>query len=116
MRSATDARIEEIKNTANLTPTSSTVYYVSSSTGSDSNSGTSPDAPLKTISMVNSKMTSGCTVCFKRGDTWRGEGVVAKKNVTITAYGEGAKPVIMASPENGGGAANASKWTNMLST
>ena len=113
LRFATDKKIEAIKNTANLTPTTSTVYYVSSSEGSDSNSGTSPDAPFKTISKVNSAMKSGCTVCFKRGDTWRGEGIVAKSNVTITAYGEGPKPVIMASPENGGGAANASKWTNM---
>ena len=53
------------------------------------------------------------TVCFKRGDTWRGEQLVAIPNLTITAYGTGAKPVIMGSPENGGGAANASKWTDM---
>ena len=53
------------------------------------------------------------TVCFKRGDTWRGEQLVAIPNLTVTAYGEGAKPVIMGSPENGGGSANASKWTDM---
>ena len=53
------------------------------------------------------------TVCFKRGDTWRGEQLVAIENLTVTAYGTGDKPVIMASPENGGGSANASKWTDM---
>ena len=52
-------------------------------------------------------------VCFKRGDTWRGEQLVAIPNLTITAYGEGEKPVIMGSPENGGGSANASKWIDM---
>ena len=112
LRLETDNKIEAIKNTANMS-VSGTVYYVSSSTGSDSNSGTSPNAPLKTLSKANSKMTSGCTVCLKRGDIWRGEGLTAKSNVTITAYGEGPKPVIIGSPENGGGAANASKWTEV---
>ena len=113
LRLTTDTRIEEIKNTPNLTPTSSTVIYVSSSEGNDSNNGTSPSTPLKTLSKANSKMTSGCTVCLKRGDIWRGEGLEAMSNVTITAYGEGPKPVIIGSPENGGGAANASKWTEV---
>ena len=53
------------------------------------------------------------TVCLKRGDTWRGEQLVAIPNLTITSYGTGAKPVIMGSPENGGGSANASKWIDM---
>ena len=89
---------------------SGTVYYVSSSEGSDSNSGTSPDAPLKTISKAMSKMNSGNTLCLKRGDVWRGEAIEAKSNLTITAYGEGPKPVIMGSYENGGGADNVEKW------
>lgn len=62
-------------------------------------------------SVLNSLSSSySATVCFKRGDTWRGEQLVAIPNLTITAYGTGAKPVIMGSPENGGGSANASKW------
>ena len=116
LRAETDKKIEEIKNTPNMS-VSGTVYYVSSSTGNDSNSGTSPDAPFKTLSKAIGKVSSWgsskTTICLKRGDTWRGESIEAKKNVTITAYGEGPKPVLMGSRENGGGAANASKWTNM---
>ena len=113
LRLETNQKIAEIKNAPNLTPSTGTVYYVSSSEGSDSNSGTSADKPLKTITAVNAKIRSGNTVCFKRGDTWRGEQLVTVKNLTVTAYGEGAKPVIMGSPENGGGSANASKWTEV---
>jgi len=116
-RFETDKRIEAIKNTQNLTPTTSKVYYVSSSTGSDSNSGTDPNAPLKTLSKAVSKAGKNSTICLKRGDTWRGTGgdtiIEAKEGYTITAYGEGPKPVIISSRENGGGSANASKWTQM---
>ena len=94
------------------------MYYVSSSEGSDSNNGTSSSTPFKTIAKVNETLEGlsswySATVCFKRGDTWRGEQLVAVDNLTVTAYGTGAKPVIMGSPENGGGSANASKWTDM---
>ena len=121
LRATTDERINAIKNTSSI-PLSTTwnkkVYYVSSSEGSDSNNGTSPSTPFKTIAKVNSTLESlsslySATVCFKRGDTWRGEQLVAIENLTVTAYGTGDKPVIMASPENGGGSANASKWTDM---
>ena len=118
LRKATDDKITEIKNTANKT-VSGTVYYVSSSEGNDSNSGTSPNAPLKTLSKAASKAdgkyswssTTPITICLKRGDTWRGESIEAREGMVITAYGNGPKPVLMASRENGGGAANASKWT-----
>ena len=117
----TDQKIAAIKNTENLTPTTGLykrVYYVSSSTGSDSNNGTSADKPFKTIAKVNSVLDGlsssySATVCFKRGDTWRGEQLVTVPKLTVTAYGTGAKPVIMGSPENGGGSANASKWTEV---
>ncbi|MBO7310664.1 MAG: hypothetical protein J6U86_04655 [Clostridia bacterium] len=112
LRQASNDRINEIKNTANRA-VSGTVYYVSSSTGNDNNSGTSPDAPLKTLSKASGKSGTGYTICLKRGDTWRGESLTPKTKVTITAYGEGPKPVLMASRENGGGATNASKWEDM---
>lgn len=93
------------------------VYYVSNS-GSDSNNGTSESTPFKTISKVNSVLENlsslySATVCFERGGVWRGEQIVAIDDLTITAYGSGAKPVIMASPENGGESANESKWTEV---
>ena len=117
LRATTDSRISEIKNTGNLTiPNGATVYYVANN-GSDSNNGTSASTPFQTITKVNAVLESSNSahvyVCFKRGDTWRGEQLVAIPNLTITAYGTGAKPVIMGSPENGGGSANASKWTDM---
>ncbi|MBQ8818604.1 MAG: hypothetical protein IJZ83_08510 [Clostridia bacterium] len=109
LRFETNKRIEAIQNTQNLTPTTSKVYYVSNS-GSDTNDGTSESAPFETIAKVNSVLgasSEAVTVCFKRGDTWRGETLNARSNLTVTAYGTGDKPVLMASPENG---ANADKW------
>lgn len=117
LRYETDKKIEAIKDTQNLTPSTAKVYYVSNS-GSDSNNGTSENTPFKTIAKVNAVLDDlsswySATVCFERGGVWRGEQLVAIPNLTITAYGTGAKPVFMGSPENGGGSANASKWTNM---
>ena len=116
LRAETNTKIEGIKNTASITSNTSRKYYVSSSTGSDSNNGTSSSTPFKTLSKLNSVIASksNVTVYLKRGDTWRGEQIVTEKdNITITAYGTGDKPVLMGSPENGGGSANASKWTDM---
>lgn len=51
-----------------------TVFYVSSSTGSDSNPGTLA-LPWKTLTKVNAQSFSpGTSVLFKRGDTWRTDG------------------------------------------
>ncbi|GEM_PF-1283377 len=54
-------------------PAGQTCYYVSSSTGSDSNAGTSPTAPWQTLSKANSILSSlhpGDELLFKSGDTW----------------------------------------------
>jgi hypothetical protein len=49
-------------------------YYVSSSSGNDSNTGLSDTSPLETIAAVNAlNLQPGDTVLFKCGDTWRGE-------------------------------------------
>lgn len=120
LRSATDTRISGIRSSANdssIVWTTGSVknYYVSSSSGSDSNSGTDSSHPWKTLSKVNAVLDEGSSsykynIYLKRGDTWRGEELYDYKtsNVTITTYGSGAKPIIMGSPENG---ANAAKWT-----
>lgn len=77
-------------------------YYVSPS-GSDSNSGTSPRAPWKTIARVNSAgLGPGDTVYFERAGLWRetlapSAGGVPGAPVTFTAYGTGAPPVISGS-------------------
>ena len=91
-----------------------TVYYVSES-GNDNNSGTEY-APFKTVDKVNSVISENNTVntvvCFKRGEIFRGQ-LLARNNVTYTAYGEGKKPVLTISPENG---ADQSKWSLVSGT
>src|SRR5271157_3850465 len=48
-----------------------TTYYVSSSAGSDSNTGTSSSTAWQTIAHVNGQTFSpGDSILFKRGDVW----------------------------------------------
>jgi len=95
-------------------PQDATVYYVSED-GNDNNNGTE-STPFKTVSKVNEVVAAAngakTVICFNRGDTFRGQ-LLAKSNVTYTAYGNGAKPIITVSPENG---AVASKWTRVSGT
>ena len=84
-----------------------TAYYVSND-GSDENNGLSPQTAWATLQKVNSaRFSRGDGVYFERGGTWRGQ-LWAQEGVIYSAYGEGAKPNIFASPENG---ADASKWS-----
>ncbi len=84
-----------------------TKYYVSPN-GDDSNDGLSPETAWKTINKaVKSPLKAGDGILLERGGLWR-EKFSAKSGVTISAYGEGEKPKIYGSPENG---ADASKWT-----
>ncbi len=110
----TAKRIEEIRNT----PTSvvpgegGTAYYVSTS-GNDANDGKSPETAWQTLSKVSTHTyNKGDVVYFKRGDIFRipaDEDVLRiTKGVSYSAYGEGDKPKIYGSPEDG---ADASKWT-----
>jgi parallel beta-helix repeat protein len=79
-----------------------TVYYVSTS-GSDSNTGTSTDKPWKTLAKVNSfSFNPGDQILFKRGEEWNGTITVKASGVsgspiTYGAYGTGAKPKIYGS-------------------
>ncbi|MBR2448394.1 MAG: right-handed parallel beta-helix repeat-containing protein [Clostridia bacterium] len=113
LREETDNRIEEILSSENMNiPSGATVYYVSNS-GSDSNNGTSPNTPWATLNKVNS--ITGSTgrdtyVLFERGGLWRGQ-LLAKNFVTYSAYGQGDKPKIYASPFDGASGAYAGKWT-----
>ncbi len=77
-----------------------TTYYVSVS-GSDSNTGLSEDAPLKTITAVNNlELAEGTRVLFKRGDIWRDETLYCQSGVYYGAYGSGEKPAFYGSKEN----------------
>lgn len=85
-------------------------YYVSPG-GNDRNSGRSPETPWATLGQVNcADLRAGDAVFFERGGIWRDTTVQTKPGVTYSAYGEGAKPRIVASPENGGDPACWSLW------
>jgi hypothetical protein len=75
-----------------------TTYYVSSSAGSDANSGTSSSAPWQTIGHVNGQsFQPGDSILFKRGDVWN-ESLTPPSSgssgnpIHFDAYGTGAAP------------------------
>lgn len=100
-----------LANTDELT-CEGTAYYVSNN-GNDSNDGLTPETAWATITKVNSAaLNYGDGVYFERGGTWRGQ-LWAQNGVIYSAYGEGAKPNIFASPENG---ADLNKWSLLEGT
>lgn len=106
-----NAKKTQVLNATSLLPTADAEVYYVSEDGDDQNAGTK-DAPWKTISKVNDAVASKNTdtkyfICFNRGDTFMGQ-LVASSNVTYTAYGTGAKPVITVSAQN---IADTQKWT-----
>jgi hypothetical protein len=77
---------------------SATTYYVSSSTGSDSNSGTASTAAWQTIAHVNAQtFQPGDSILFRRGDVWN-ESLVPPSSgtsgnpIAFDAYGNGPAP------------------------
>ncbi len=78
----------------------SITYYVSTS-GADSNAGTSASTPWKSISKVNNtqSFSPGDSILFKRGDTFTEKLIIrssgnAENNIVFGAYGKGVKPII----------------------
>lgn len=92
-----------------ITESIGTTYYVSSSSGSDSNDGLSESTAFQSISKVNAlSLTAGDSVLFKKGDTFQGNLVLSglaatSSNPIIFAdYGsESAKPIL--TNQNSGG-------------
>ena len=122
------ARIDEILNTETEIVHSDTfipgktytgtAYYFSNDGDDYNNDGLSPESPwqsvVKMVEILDSKngqvLKSGDAVFLRRGDTFRLPNdllEVSVDGVTISAYGEGEKPIITASSENGSGA---DKW------
>ncbi len=102
-----EAQIEEIRSTQTNVTYTGTAYYVSCE-GSDENDGLSPETAWASVAPVNgSDLQPGDAVFFRRGDIFRGH-VFCKEGVTYSAYGEGEKPRLYASPESG---ADAEKWS-----
>jgi hypothetical protein len=77
---------------------SAATYYVSSSTGTDSNNGTASTTPWQTIAHVNGQtFVAGDSILFKRGDVWNESLAPASSGssgspITFDAYGTGAAP------------------------
>ncbi len=79
-----------------------TTYYVSSSTGNDVAAGTDPSTPWQTLAKVSSvTLQPGDTIALLAGDSWNepltphGSGVPGQP-ITLTSYGNGARPQISA--------------------
>lgn len=96
---------------------SQTTYYVSSSQGNDSNSGTSESDPFESISKINGlNLKPGDKVLFKSGDIWEGQNLIIKNSgtesnrIVFSSYGSGAKPIITLREEVPGWK-TASNWT-----
>ena len=109
---AADAMKQAILANADELTCEETAYYVSNN-GSDDRDGLSPETAWATLNKVNTSCLSrGDGVYFERGGTWRGQ-LWAQDGVIYSAYGEGAKPNIFASPENG---ADPDKWSLLEGT
>ena len=103
-----DARREAILNSQTEITVTGTSYFVSAS-GDDNNNGKSEQTAWASLEKVNTAdLQPGDGVFFRRGDIWRGEALIAQNGVAYSAYGEGAKPAIYGSPENG---ASGEKWS-----
>jgi len=80
-------------------------YYVSSSQGSDSNSGLSAQMPWRTLHRVSQAVIMpGTSVLLRRGDVWHEELRPASSGTSnlpihYSAYGKGKKPAISGSDE-----------------
>jgi hypothetical protein len=77
---------------------SATTYYVSSSSGSDANSGTASTSAWQTIAHVNAQtFQPGDSILFRRGDVWN-ESLVPPSSgasgnpIAFDAYGSGPAP------------------------
>lgn len=74
------------------------IYYVSNSIGNDNNNGTSQATPWKTLSKVNSMMSTyvgGDQILFRKGEEWYGTLTISKSGtsanrIVFGAYGSGA--------------------------
>ena len=78
-----------------------TTYYVSSSLGTDRNSGTTSSSPWRTVARINSQpLQPGDNVLLRRGDTWR-ETLKPRTSgrtgafIIFGAYGSGPRPVLI---------------------
>lgn len=102
-----EKRKGEIRATKDEITVTGTKYYVSND-GNDNNDGKSPETAWASINKVNEFVfQNGDGVFFNRGSFFRGN-LLTQCGVTYAAYGEGKKPILSASEENGTGE---EKWS-----
>lgn len=72
-----------------------TTYFISSTIGSDSNSGLSKNSPWKTLDRLKKLILSnGDTILLKNGDIFQGNLRIQGTNIKVGAYSTGARPII----------------------
>ena len=91
----TNALAEDIQTPETATPetvvtedaaSGGTTYYVDSTIGDDSNSGTSPETPWKSLDKVTATtFLPGDTILLKSGSVWNGEWLWPKGSGTADA-------------------------------
>lgn len=98
-----------------------TNYYIDSQAGKDGNAGTSPAKAWRSLEKVSATtFAPGDSILFRRGSVWaaydavrpQGSGVKGRP-IVISAYGEGARPLIAGQGFVGGGVIslkNQSHW------
>ena len=103
---------------SNKSQGSDTIYYVSSSSGNDSNDGLSPESSWKTLEQASSKTYEpGNKILLKSGDTFEGQMLLngsgtAEAPILLSSYGEGEKPLITHDIDEGAVLGfNVSGWT-----
>ena len=68
-------------------------YYINNSSGLDSNNGTSPSTPWKTLAKVQANMAPNTEYSFACGSEWNETvGLTLAANVSLTTYGSGQPP------------------------
>ena len=94
------ALLKTVPNVTGAAPDIATVYYVDAENGSDANDGLSPENAWKSTKKVNTfQFSPGSAVLFKRGQSFRGALTAGFDDMLFGAYGEGDKPVILASAD-----------------
>ncbi len=101
-RPYTDWRIYQIRTTeTTVKPAEGGQAYYISNNGNDAADGKTPETAIKTLSNIAKlSLKAGDVVYFERGGIWRGDITASVEGVSYSAYGEGRKPEIYASPEN----------------
>ncbi|OPA73375.1 hypothetical protein BVG16_29010 [Paenibacillus selenitireducens] len=106
--------------TAPVVSDGNTAYYVSASTGDDTNDGQSEATAWRTLNKVNaSTFLPGDSILLKAGDRWN-EPLLLKQSGTedhpiqVASYGTGDKPVIAWNAPNGGGVVTGKNLSNWI--